>query len=80
MSGGRLSGEIDSSIRRAEELSTMYTPFTEDLMFLEVRERTERMRGLRGDRATRRAVAYEKNVRPRAALRRWWHRSAVLAG
>lgn len=60
----------------------MYNPVNEDLMFLDMRERADSMRGLRGDRLTRRAAPATSQAarRPGRAVRRWWHKAAVLAG
>ena len=55
----------------------MYSPLNEDLMFLRTRESAEQMRGLRGDRLTRRAVAAAPSRRRSA--RRGWHLPALLA-
>ncbi len=62
----------------------MYSPFNEEFMLMDARERAERMRGLRGDRATRRATAQPQGRGSRGtsamAMRRWWHKAAALAG
>ena len=76
MSRPRLSSEIESSTA-AEEMSGMYSPLSEDLMFLRTRETAEQMRGLRGDRVTRRAVLAPP--RRRRSARRGWHLPALLA-
>ena len=55
----------------------MYSPLNEDLMFLRARETAEQMRGLRGDRVTRRAVPAAR--RHRRSTRRGWHLPALLA-
>jgi hypothetical protein len=76
MSRRRLSSEIESSTT-AEEMSEMYSPLNEDLMMLRVKQSADEMRGLRGDRVTRRAVVTAP--RRRRTVRRAWHLPALLA-
>jgi hypothetical protein len=59
----------------------MYSPLNEEFMFMEAKQRADSMRGLRGDRLTRRATPRAQVSRRDArGVRRWWHRAAVLAG